>query len=182
MTPLPIISTSTEWELYRLSTSVLHERINQPGEQKAFTVVSSPRTACPPCVGMESMEYVQTNQQGHHLFRCRREGCHLKDSTFGGILHCNTEYWQDPAGDLRLFRMIPGHSWQWKELYTKRQAIERVAKSMKESRRLERHCVRDRRKIALHILMSPLAIQAIALVNVLAGQIRPGQWMVNRIP
>ena len=51
-----------------------------------------------------------------------------------------------------------------------RQAIERVFKSMKESRRLERHCVRGLRQVMLHILMSTLAFQVTALAHIRAGE------------
>ena len=41
---------------------------------------------------------------------------------------------------------------------------------MKESRRLERHCVRGLRQITLHALMSALAYQATVLVRLEAGE------------
>ena len=57
-----------------------------------------------------------------------------------------------------------------KALYRKRYAIERVFKSMKESRRLERHCVRGLRQITLHSLMSTIAFQATVLARLLEGE------------
>ena len=70
---------------------------------------------------------------------------------------------------------------EWKALYEKRQAIKRVFKSMKESRRLERHCVRGLRQITLHALMSVMSFQATALVRVLTGQADRMRWMVRKV-
>ena len=70
---------------------------------------------------------------------------------------------------------------EWKSLYAKRQAIERVFKSMKEFRRLERHCVRGLRQVALHAMMSSLAFQATALVHLRAGEPEWMRWMVKQV-
>ena len=83
--------------------------------------------------------------------------------------------------NVRMNGALPRDSERWEELYTKRQAIERVFKSMKESRRLEQHCVRGLRQITLHSLMSVLTFQATALVRVLAGQREDMRWMVRRV-
>ena len=72
-------------------------------------------------------------------------------------------------------------SQKWKDLYAKRQAIERVFKSMKESRRLERHCVRGLRQITHHTLMSALSFQATALVRLRAGERELMRWMVRKV-
>ena len=110
-------------------------------------------TECvPTCLGMVPMEYVETNTEGHHLYRCQKGGCYLLNSRKGGFLYCDTEYWQDPTEDIRLFGVVRRDIPEWKALYSKRYAIERVFKSEKESRRLERHCVRGLRNIILHTL------------------------------
>ena len=83
--------------------------------------------------------------------------------------------------DVFLFAATMRDGPQWKALYAKRQAIERVFKSMKESRRLERHCVRGLRQITLHSLMSALAFQATALVHLWAGQADLMRWMVRKV-
>ena len=62
-----------------------------------------------------------------------------------------------------------------------RQAVERVFKSLKESRRLERHCVRGLKKVALHATMSVLAFQATALVHLEAGEQDELRWMVRKV-
>lgn len=135
----------------------------------------------PTCVGMVPMEYVRSDPELGYLYRCRQEGCSLSSSTAGGIRHCDSEVWEDPTKNIRLFGVIRRDGPEWKALYDKRQAIERVFKSMKESRRLERHCVRGLRQITLHATMSALAFQATALTRVLVGQEDMMGWMVRKV-
>ena len=127
------------------------------------------------------MEYVRSDPEKGHLYRCRTEGCHLKDSKRGGIRHCDTEVWEDPTQNIRLFGVLRRDSKEWKALYAKRQAIERVFKSMKESRRLERHCIRGLRQVTLHAMMSALAFQATVLVRLWAGDVGLMRWMVRKV-
>lgn len=135
----------------------------------------------PTCVGMVPMEYVGTDRKGRRVYRCRKDGCKLKDSYHGGVRHCDTTYRHDPSENLRLFGKVRRSSKRWKALYRKRQAVERVFKSLKESRRLERHCLRGLRQITLHALMSCLAFQATALVRVKGGQAPRMRWMVRAV-
>ena len=133
----------------------------------------------PTCLGQIPMEYVMSDPEKGHLYRCK--GCHLADSMSGGIRHCDTEIWEDPSQNIRLFGVLRRGSSEWKDLYTKRQAIERVFKSMKESRRLERHCVRGLRQITLHAVMSALAFQATVLVRLRTGEAQWMRWMVRKV-
>ena len=133
----------------------------------------------PTCLGQIPMEYVRSDPEKGHLYRCK--GCHLADSMSGGIRHCDSQVWEDPSQDIRLFGVLRRGSQEWKDLYTKRQAIERVFKSMKESRRLERHCVRGLRQITLHAVMSALAFQATVLVRLWAGETEWMRWMVRKV-
>ncbi len=135
----------------------------------------------PTCLGRVPMEYVRSDLQKGHLYRCPANGCHLVGSLKGGSRHCDTEVWEDPTRDIRLFGVLRRDSPEWKALYTKRQAIERVFKSMKESRRLERHCVRGQRQITLHAIMSALAFQATVLVRLQAGDVEWMRWMVRKV-
>ena len=139
------------------------------------------KAGVPVCMGQVPMEYVGSNPKRGRLYRCRSEGCHLKGSFKGGGLHCRDWVWEDPAKNLRLFGVIRRDSPEWKAYYRHRWAIERVFKSMKESRRLERHCVRGLRQITLHTLMSTLAFQATALVRILAGEGEWMRWMVRKV-
>ena len=133
----------------------------------------------PTCLGKIPMEYVRSDPEKGHLYRCK--GCHLADSMRGGIRHCDSEVWEDPSQNIRLFGVVRRGSQEWKDLYTKRQAIERVFKSMKESRRLERHCLRGLRQITLHAAMSALTFQATVLVRLRAGEPEWMRWMVRKV-
>ena len=135
----------------------------------------------PTCMGGVPMTYVGTTDKGHHLYRCPKEGCHLQDSKQGGIRHCDTAYLQDPAEDWRLFGVIRRNSAEWRRLYGKRWKVEQLFKSLKESRRLERHCVRGLLQITLHALMSTLTFQATALVKAEAGRLDEMRWMVRQV-
>ncbi len=133
----------------------------------------------PTCLGMVPMEYVRSDPERGHLYRCPREGCHLKGRT-GAVRYCNDEVWENRNDNPRLFGPLRQQSQVWKNLYAKRQTVEQVNKSLKESRRLERHYVRRLANMALHIAMSVLAYSATVLVNVLAGEAEP-RWQVRKV-
>ena len=132
----------------------------------------------PTCIGMVEMDYVRSDPQKGHLYRCRREACHLEARK--GVRYCRDEVWENRRDNPRLFGPMRQKSPEWKALYRLRQAVERVYKSMKESRRLERHCVRGLRKVSLHAAMSVLAFAATVLVQTLAGDVDQ-LWMVRRV-
>ena len=132
----------------------------------------------PTCLGMVEMEYVRADPQKGHLYRCPRDGCRLKNRK--GVRYCDTEVWENRTDNPRLFGPIRQNSQEWRDLYRLRQAVERVFKSMKESRRLERHFARGLRKVSLHAAMSALGFSATFLVNLLAGAARP-RWMVRKV-
>ena len=135
----------------------------------------------PTCLGQVPMEYVRSDPARGHLYRCRPGGCHLVDSTRGGIRHCADEVWEDPRANIRLFGVLRRDSAEWKALYAKRQTIERIFKRMKQSRRLERHCTRGLRMVQLHTQMSALAYQVTALAAVRAGELDTMRWMVWKV-
>ena len=70
---------------------------------------------------------------------------------------------------------------EWEALYAKLQAIERTFKSLKQSRRLERHYIRGLRQVRLHCLMAVLAYQATVLAHVQADAIADMRWQVRRV-
>ena len=127
------------------------------------------------------MEYVGTTPQGNHLYRCRKDGCHLKDSKKGGIRHCDTLYLQDPSEDWKLFGVIRRGSPEWKKKYGKRWSAERLFKTMKEFIRLESHFVRGLKHINLHALMSSIIYQASALVKAMDGRLDEIRWRVRPV-
>lgn len=164
--------------LYRKTiASIIHIRKNA----KAVNDETHSLDGRPFCFGNQPMEHVTTNPKLGHLYRCPPEGCALKGSMKTGIRHCDHQHWEHPSKDLRFFSWIPRHSDTWKNLYTKRQAIERFFKGAKESRRLEKHCVRGLGGIRLHALMSIIGFQATALVKVRAGQLDDMRWLVRKV-
>ena len=135
----------------------------------------------PTCIGGIPMEYIKDDKAtGQRMYRCK--GCPKKGSMLGGIPHCQDEYWVDPKENLKLFGTLRRGSPEWKALCAKRQGIERIFRSLKLTRRLERHCVRGLDQIRLHSLMSTLAYQATRLVNLQAGlTAKEARWMVTRV-
>ena len=135
----------------------------------------------PTCFGNVPMEYVETDHDGRRLYRCRAAGCHLAGTLKGGTRHCDTEYWQDPTEDIRLFGAMRRNSKEWNGLYGQRWTIEQLFKSLKQSRRLEGHCVRGMAQISLHSTMSMLAFSATALAEVRVRRQDWMRWMVRRV-
>ena len=133
----------------------------------------------PTCIGQVPMEYVRSDPQHGHLYRCPPDGCRLKGRR--GVLYCHETEWLDRRDNPRLFGPVRRGSAEWKEKYRLRQAVERVFKGLKESRRLERHCIRGLKKIGLHVAMSVLSFQATAWMRLLIGQPENLRWMVRRV-
>lgn len=125
----------------------------------------------PTCMGMKPMVYVKTDPEtGHHLYRCRGEGCHLKTEGTKAITHCDTEEWFDPAENPRVLGPLPRESEEWKALYKKRMSIERIFKNTKQDRLLEGHLFRNMDKIRLHATMSMLTYSATILTRLRMGE------------
>ena len=156
-------------------------KIRQQGRDKRDGIYT--RDGTPTCLGQVKMDYVRTDGVGRHLYRCRAVGCELANSTVGLAPHCKDEVWEDHRQNqnIRVFGPIRRGSQEWKELYAKRQSVERTFKSLKQSRRLERHCVRGLRQVRLHSLMAVLVYQATALVTVQAGAKPWLRWMVAKV-
>ena len=133
----------------------------------------------PTCMGEVPMEYVKSDPTHGHLYRCRQEGCHLKNRR--GVRYCHDENWENRLDNPRVFGVVRRDSDKWKELYGQRQAVERMFKSLKESRRLMAHAVRGLKHINLHATMSALTMQATALVRIQAGQKDMMRWQVRKV-
>lgn len=91
------------------------------------------------------------------------------------------EDWYPIDRNLRLRGPIRRDTDEWADLYEKRQSVERVFKSMKQSLRLESHYHRSLKKISLHCILSMLVFQVTALVAALAGDFDELCWMTRRI-
>ena len=131
----------------------------------------------PTCVGMAPMEYVRSDPERGHLFRCA--GCHLANRP--GHANCQDEVWEHPSHNLRLGGAVRMRSAEWEGLYAKRQTIERTFKSLKQSLRLNRHGYRGLAKVRLHCTMSVLAYQATMLANATAKTRPSVRWMVELV-
>ena len=55
----------------------------------------------PTCMGLVEMDYVRSDPQRGHLYRCRREGCHLRARR--GVRYCDDEVWENRTDNPRLF-------------------------------------------------------------------------------
>ena len=155
--------------------------IRKPGGKTGLYDGLYTKNGAPTCLGQVAMEYVTSHPEFGHLYRCQTGGCRLAGSLKGGVRYCDDEVWEQAGRNPRLFGALRRDSQEWTNLYTKRQSIERVFKSLKESRRLNAHCVRGLRQVTLHALMSVLTFQATALVRVLGGEREWMRWMVRRV-
>ena len=119
----------------------------------------------PTCVGQQPMDYLGTDTDGAHWFRCPPGGCHLKDK-LDWSRYCNDTHWENPTGKLiKTMGIIPRFSSAWKELYQKRSSIERYFSSAKQSRLLNRHQCLGQAKVELHVNMATLAYALTALAH-----------------
>lgn len=131
----------------------------------------------PTCVGMVPMKHVRWEPERGHLFRCA--GCHLAGKP--GHNNCRDEVWEQPAYNPRLGGAVRMGSDEWEELYAKRQTIERMFKSFKQSLRLNRHGYRGLAKVRLHCALAALVYQATMLVNATAKARPSVRWMVAEV-
>lgn len=120
----------------------------------------------PTCMGVVPMVYGRSDPHLGHLYRRRREGCHLLGKK--GRRYCNQEFWVNRSDNVRLFGPIRRDSAEWDGLYALRQSVERVFKSLKENRRLERDSFRGLRRVDLHAAVSVLGFAATVLVKLRA--------------
>ena len=93
----------------------------------------------PVCIGGQTMDFLETDPDGKHRFRCPDGGCHLKGRT-DWSRYCDFEYSEKPEGKrLRIMGTLHQASSEWKGLFRKRTSIERWFASAKHSRLLDRH-------------------------------------------
>ena len=136
----------------------------------------------PTCVGGQPMEYVETDLEKGHLFRCPAGGCHLKDSV-QFTRHCDSEHYEKPEGRLlRIVGSLPRCSAEWQTQYRKRPVIERYFSSVKHSRLLDQHRCLDIRKVRLHVAMAMLTYLVTALARLQAGDYAGMRQMRIQLP
>ena len=130
------------------------------------------------CMGGVSMDRIAHDPDKGWLYRCRTEGCDLKNAK--GVRYCDSEVW-DKLPASRRYPRIPRSSPKWKRLYRMRQSVERLFKTLKESRRLASHCSRGLAKVSLHAAMSMLAFQTTVLHWIRTGRTHLLRWMVEPV-
>jgi hypothetical protein len=122
----------------------------------------------PYCLGRKLMEYVGSDAKGH-VYQCVAEKCPLRDRE--GTLYCEYVITVRPEDDLRKIGPVARVSAQWKELFSRRSAVERVNSRLKETRRLQDFCFRRIWKVTTHCLLSVLTMQAAAVAQARAGEL-----------
>ena len=136
----------------------------------------------PTCIGGQSMEYVETDPEKGHLFRCPVGGCPLKE-TVQFTRHCDYEHYEKPEGKLlRIVGLLPRCSAEWKAEYKKRPSEERYFSSVKHSRLLDTHRYLNSQKVSLHVAMSTLAYLATALAHLQADDYAHMRHMRINLP
>ena len=79
----------------------------------------------PVCLGRKPMNWLGTDPDGAHHFRCPPGGCHLKNKV-DWSRYCNSEHSEKPEGKLlRIMGIVPRFSRAWRKIYKKRTEIER---------------------------------------------------------
>ena len=136
----------------------------------------------PTCLGGKPMEYIATDPEQGHLFRCPAEGCHLKD-TVHFTRYCNDEHYDKPEGKLlRIVGLLHRCTEAWKTEYKKRPIIERLIGSSKHSRLMNQHSYLNLFQMSLHVLMSILSYLATALAHLQADDYARMRHMRIKLP
>ena len=136
----------------------------------------------PTRMGSRPMDYVETDAEQGHLFRCPAEGCYLKGKVqFTG--HCKDEHYEKPEGRLlRIVGLLPRCSDEWQTEYKKRTGIERHFSSVKHSRLMNQHRHLNIIQMSLHVLMSMLTYLATALAHLQADDYAHMRHMRIKLP
>ena len=128
------------------------------------------------------MEYVETDLEKGHLFRCPSDGCALKE-TVQFTRHCDYAHYEKPEKRLlRIVGLLPRCSEEWKTEYKKRPTIERYFSSDKHSRMLDTHRYLNGQKVELHVMMSMLSYLATALAHLKANDYTHMRHMRIKLP
>ena len=136
----------------------------------------------PVCVGGQSMEFVGTDPEGAHLFRCPPEGCRLK-SKLDWSRYCHDEHSEKPEGHLlRIMGVLHRASEEWREVYKKRPIIERYIGSGKQSRLLDKHQALGQERVGLHVRMSTLSHLLTSWGRLMAGDYARMRRMTVKLP
>ena len=136
----------------------------------------------PTCIGGVPMEYVETDPEKGHLFRCPSEGCSLKEKV-QFTRHCDYAHYEKPEGKLlRIVGLLPRCSEEWNAEYKKRPTVERYFSSDKHSRLLGTHRCLNEQRVKLHVAMSMLSYLATALAHLKANDYAHMRHMRIKLP
>ena len=136
----------------------------------------------PICIGGQVMDYMGTEEDGSHRFRCPAGGCHLKDK-MGCSRYCDFDFAEKTKGKL-LRKMGPVHraSPEWKRRFKSRPTVERWFSSAKRSRLLDQHQYLEQDRVSLHARMSMLGYLLTAWGRLKAGDYEGIRQMHIRLP
>ena len=117
------------------------------------------------------MTYVRTDPDtGKHLYRCPAGGCErFKGGKRNIFVQCDSSHWEEPNDDLRVIGVVARQSEQWKDLYKKRQGVERFFGTAKRSRLLNKYQYLTMQKVRSHIALSTLTYATTMLARTLVG-------------
>lgn len=126
----------------------------------------------PRCTGGLDMEYVATDRERGHLFRCPEGGCHLKD-TVQFSRHCDLEFYEHVTEMpvLRKVGKLARANPVWRRLYNRRGIVERLFGSAKQSRLLDTHRCFGIQRVRLHVVLSLLAYTGTMLGHLVDGRL-----------
>ena len=128
------------------------------------------------------MQYVETDAEQGHLFKCPAEGCDLKGKVHFSR-YCDSAHYEKPEGKLlRIVGLLPRCSEEWKAMYKLRTVIERYFSSAKHSRLLDTHRYLNISKVSLHGAMSMLSYLATALAHLQADDYAHMRHMRIKLP
>ena len=140
------------------------------------------KNGLPVCIGGKPMDFLETDPDGKHKFRCQEEGCHLKGRT-DWSRYCDFEYSEKPEGTrLRIMGIIHRASEEWNTLFKKRPSIERHFSSTKHSRLLDKHQFMGQERVSLHARMSNLSYLLTAWGRLMANDYTHMRHMHIRLP
>ena len=136
----------------------------------------------PTCLGQKPMDYLGTDSDGDHWFRCPNEGCQLRDKV-DWSRYCDFELSEQPEGKLlRIMGVIPRFTREWQEIYRKRSSIERYFSSSKHSRLLNQHQHRGLDRVSTHVKMATLTYLLTALAHLAADDYAGMRQMSVNLP
>jgi hypothetical protein len=159
-------TTNYEFALDRLQ-AVPVIKLNARGRKAKDAKRYTDWDGTPRCPGGNRMTFVGHTPTFKLRYECQSAECHGA----AGVEPCRAAAVIDPLRNPRRNPLIPRDSQMWRNLYRKRQSVERTFSRLKGHRTLNAHARRGLRKVRLHILMSVLTLSAGAVARAEAGDL-----------